>query len=135
MTKVVSIGLFCCLVYVLFLQWSIIVTKSKLPFPHLTSNFPIQSLELLFCYALTQCSFVFHTHILAQRKFALTLQWKFFLFMTSEIESFKGYCYTPLYDNEQKWERKLQWRLLKIKFHRQADLTMELRHIFLLHWA
>ena len=26
--------------------------------------------------------------------------------MTSEIESCKGYWYTPLYENEQKWERK-----------------------------
>ena len=25
----------------------------------------------------------------------------------SEIESFKGYQYTPLYENEQKWERKI----------------------------
>ena len=25
--------------------------------------------------------------------------------MTSEMESFKGYWYTPLDENEQKWER------------------------------
>ena len=36
----------------------------------------------------------------------------FSLSMTSEIESFKGYWYTPLDENEQKWERKLEWRLL-----------------------
>ena len=30
----------------------------------------------------------------------------FLLSMTSEIESFKGYWYTPLDENEQKWERK-----------------------------
>ena len=26
--------------------------------------------------------------------------------MTSQIESWKGYWYTPLYENEQKWEQK-----------------------------
>ena len=36
----------------------------------------------------------------------------FLLSMMSEIESSKGYCYTPLYENAKNLREKLQWRLL-----------------------
>ena len=49
------------LFYALFLQWSMIATESKSPFP--LSKSPILSAQTIILCAPTQCSFVSHTRI------------------------------------------------------------------------
>ena len=74
------------LFYAIFLQLSILVTKSKRnPFPSpLPPNFPILSAQTIILYALTQCSFVFHTHIYRQ---SFIYRWHTFLFIYTRFRS------------------------------------------------
>ena len=56
------------LLYALFLQWSIIATKTKYPFPH-PPNTPISSARTIIL-----CSFVSHTHIWSLLKAGIFLK-------------------------------------------------------------
>ena len=78
---------FSLLFYAVFLMWSIIVSKSKkIPFPPPSPKFP----------HFKQSNYYFACSNTLNLQTFLTIS------MTSEIESSKPYCFTPLYENAQK---------------------------------
>ena len=97
------------LFYAIFLQWSIIMTKSKrIPVPPPSPKFShFKRSNYYFACSNT-----------------LNLQTFLTISMTSEIESSKPYCFTPLYENAQKWERKTSMETTKFVWQISYPLQM-----------